>query len=804
MASNNFSHTSEFDTEQEAINMIQSQNKKIQDLFMEIERKEASLQNMQAQVNTMESYKIQMENFKRQVGILEEKLKLYEGEFSHKNVFLSEQLKIVSEAENKLRNQVIGKDKIIQELDSAIKDYEKQLSISRRQNVEKEKICEDIKQDFNEISQKFKNLQIKFNQKDEELRKYKDENEYNFTEMSKEKAHLEEKMSQLITIVKQYSNELADLNSQVGYLENERRSLAKANSKFKDEIEECYLKNKELSEQLVELRIVKNKLLEAENYLNDLENSFEKEKARNENLNRTNKDLNDKLNKIAERYSGENSLENLRNVINEKENEIYNLKQTLENLAKMSKAVDNKFCEVDAENKEILHGLNAEFKAICQWIETYLCTYFDSSFDIPDLPYTMSKYIKNKTKIDSVKEMLNKGRDRCNKEFYKYESNIKELKGEQADLLEKQEKLNYEISDLKTENLKKNEEIFRLKEALEDLNNNIAYGNDNMNKLQNDFQEKQENYFKFIEKLSNLIRSELQEIQGNDLLNPFFDFIFRKNFASNLDNLENQMEDNLEKLVQILNALIKEYENSQSKLDEIQKVKAENDKLRKDLIDKTKIFKDEIDRINKEREESLKYAEQKQIEELKNNESISKSAQEKMRNKLVEKDEANLQLQHENNLLRSQLEIMEKNINNYQNIRKESEFDLKDKYEKLSENYKQLEKKHKNLITEVELKDMQINSQEQMINRRTQEIQEYKSKLENHLVNTPGEIRDFEKEKFKQLEVSIEKFLFNRIVYFNLLMDKYYYNSTYLFNLKLFSLFFRLIRRSYLRIIFCL
>jgi DNA repair exonuclease SbcCD ATPase subunit len=173
---------------------------------MEIERKEASLQNIQAQLNTMESYKIQMENFKRQVGILEEKLKLYEGEFSHKNVFLSDQLKLVSEAENKLRSQVISKDKIIQELDGVIKDMEKQLNISRKQNVEKEKICEDIKQDFNEISQKFKNLQMKFNQKDQELRKYKEENEVKTSESTKEKAHLEEKMSQLITIVKQYSN----------------------------------------------------------------------------------------------------------------------------------------------------------------------------------------------------------------------------------------------------------------------------------------------------------------------------------------------------------------------------------------------------------------------------------------------------------------------------------------------------------------------------------------------------------------------------------------------------------------------
>ena len=717
---------------------------------MEIERREANYQNIQAQLSTMESYKIQMENFKRQVGILEEKLKLYEGEFSHKNIFLSEQLKTVSDAENKLRNQVINKDKIIQEFDSIIKEQEKQINFLKKQNIEKDKICDNFKQDFNEISLKFKNLSIKFSTKEEELKRYKDELENKYHDSLNEKKNLEDKLSQLIVIVKQYSNETAELNGQLQSLDNERKNLLKLNNNLKEDLEECYNKNKELSEQLSELKIVKNKLIEADNYLNDLEDIVNKERQKNENLNRINLDLAEKLDDIMDRHSGENSLENLRKIIDNRENEIFNLQQSIDNITKMAKSVDNKFLEIDAENKEILNGLNNEFNSISQWIETYLCSYLDNNFEIPDLPSTISKYIKNKTKIDTVKDCLNKSREKLNREFYKYENVIKDLKDEYNDLLRKHEGQNYEISQIKTEILKKNEELFIYNQEVEEIKNSLGNCQEILNKQKLDFNEKQDNYFKFIEKLLSVIKREIEEIQANDKLRPFYEFLYKKNFT---ESFENQLENNLEKLIYILNGLIKEYLINFSKNEDVQKIKFENDKLRKDLIDKTKYFREEVEKLLFEKEEIVKILEKNKMEDLKLNESVNKSALEKMRSKIVEKDEINLQTQHENNLLRSQLEVMEKNMGNYQNMKKENDNDLKEKFEKINENYKILEKKHKNMLTEIELKDMQINSQEQMINRRTQEIQEYKNKIDNQMVNSSNDIRETEKEKFKTLEV---------------------------------------------------
>ena len=61
---------------------------------------------------------------------------------------------------------------------------------------------------------------------------------------------------------------------------------------------------------------------------------------------------------------------------------------------------DNKIKDLENEIKEIIMGINVELKTINQWIDTYLGVYFDKNIEIPELPYTISKSIKNKIKFD--------------------------------------------------------------------------------------------------------------------------------------------------------------------------------------------------------------------------------------------------------------------------------------------------------------------------------------------------------------------------------------------------------------------
>ena len=75
--------------------MIKSQNQKIQELCIELEKKDQQIYDIQQQLHNNDASKLQVENFKRQCSIVEEKLNLYESESTKKISFLNDQLKQV-------------------------------------------------------------------------------------------------------------------------------------------------------------------------------------------------------------------------------------------------------------------------------------------------------------------------------------------------------------------------------------------------------------------------------------------------------------------------------------------------------------------------------------------------------------------------------------------------------------------------------------------------------------------------------------------------------------------------------------
>jgi chromosome segregation ATPase len=736
------------DTEQEAINMIRTQNRKIQELVEELERRDTTIQNLQFQLNSSDNYRIQMENYKRQLSILEEKIHLYETDYSSKSTFLSEQLKHVSEAETKLRNQIINKDKIIHEYDQVIKDQEKQISIYKKQILDKDGVYSELKQDFNEITAKFKNLTLKLGLKEEEYRKIKDDQEIKISDLIREKSLLEEKLNQLIDIVKQYSKELSEYSVQVQALETEKRSLQKVNSRMNEEIEDSSKLNMELQNDLNNLKKLHTNLVEAENVINNLQNIYDNEKMKNENLIRTNEDLNKKLQYLKEKHSGENSLENLRMTISNLEKELSNTNNNYDNLIKSNTHNENKIMNLENENKEVNFAVNNEIKSIVQWAETYLGVFYEQHFEIPDLPVTISKPIKNKFKIDILKDVLKKSRKQINEELNKYENAIKEFKKEVNDNMIKQEKLHREVSELKNQILDKNEEIYSLSSQLESYENSLIQNKDDLNRIKNDVSIKQDHNNRFLDKIYQITQKQIEDVLKNERFKNFYDFVYRSNYS---ENLKSQVEDNIDKIIQIINHATTQLQMADDKMLELNNLKNENEKLKRELNDTVKSYKEEMEKSFRDKEEVLRKFERSQMEDVRSNESNLKQAIEKLKLRLNEKDDIISQISQENNLLKSQIDLMEKNVSNnkYDN-------EYKEKFEKLSENCKSLEKKCRNLSTEIDLKDMQIKNQEQMITRRTQEINDLKSKISAS--GGAANLDNFDKEKIKALEVSFEKF----------------------------------------------
>lgn len=275
--------------------VIKSQSKKIKDLTEELEKKDDIIITLQSKMNNMDNYKLQMENFKRQVSILEEKLKLYDNEVSSKNNYFSEQFRTVlikvnqiSESENKLRNQIISKDKLLRDYDLIIKDQEKTINQLKKQLIDKESINKELKQEFNEITARFKNLTMKMSMREEEYKKLQMEFETKYSLMEEDKYKTEEKVNELIDIVKQQSKELSDFSVQIQINEKEKKLLQKNIEKMKGELEEMYKANFDLKQQLNMINELKKRINETDQVTLNLQKELEAERMANINLSKGN------------------------------------------------------------------------------------------------------------------------------------------------------------------------------------------------------------------------------------------------------------------------------------------------------------------------------------------------------------------------------------------------------------------------------------------------------------------------------------------------------------------------------------
>ena len=82
------------ETEQEAIQVIRSQNKKIKNLNNELDSRDEEISYLKKKLSGMDHNKSQIENFKRQICTLDEKLRMNDNE-SNKSTFYNDQYRQV-------------------------------------------------------------------------------------------------------------------------------------------------------------------------------------------------------------------------------------------------------------------------------------------------------------------------------------------------------------------------------------------------------------------------------------------------------------------------------------------------------------------------------------------------------------------------------------------------------------------------------------------------------------------------------------------------------------------------------------
>ncbi len=316
--------------------------------------------------------------------------------------------------------------------------------------------------------------------------------------------------------------------------------------------------------------------------------------------------------------------------------------------------------------------MNLEFRNIIQWIESYLGVYYSNELELVDPPITINKSLKNRFKLDYLKEVLLSCRKKINEEYNKFEMNNKTLRYEIEENLKNQQKLIDEISFMKKDSINKDDAINELKNQIEKLLNEIE------NKRENNFMERNTSNEKLdkLEKKFNLIE--------NTVSNFFNKYSSDRKINSVYSESNFDIESGIQNLIDLAQKNILDLNPNEEQL---ASKRNESDNNSSNLLEVIKSLQFENDLLKKKMETLEIYS------------------------KTLQKDRYILF------------------------YRRKAESSIQEVEEKLRESNLQMERRVMNLLREIELKDIQINSQEQMINRRNKELEEMKLKNYSNLAN---------------------------------------------------------------------
>lgn len=226
-------------------------------------------------------------------------------------------------------------------------------------------------------------------------------------------------------------------------------------------------------------------------------------------------ELGEKFQEFKNYYSGENSPERMRAVIEDLQKENFNLKQTNDSIMKLAKHNETKSNLVEGELKENLMALNSEIKSISTWVENYFTSSLDKSIEVPDIQQTSNSWVKLNTSIDQLKSLITTSRKLISSEILKNDATIKELRKENITIQSKNESLAKEISSLKNDLLKKIDEQYNLNQELQKYSNEMSSIQKEEYKAKNELYDKTEQQNKFLDRIYDKLKLTLNSLLDN-------------------------------------------------------------------------------------------------------------------------------------------------------------------------------------------------------------------------------------------------------------------------------------------------
>lgn len=243
--------------------------------------------------------------------------------------------------DNKLRMQIMEKDKIIFEYSKILKDTERVLDNTKKLNSAKEEIIIKYKDEQKDLKFKIRNLENILGKKEEEFEKYRQYTEEKIMFSSKEKNNLEEKLNEL---THNFENNQGDFQTSLVEYKKLEKQLIKLKASFqeKEDVVKNYEKMiEELKKEIKHIPSLKKQINDYEYIIKDLKSDFVQETKKNEKINQEREELDQKIQRLILESKDE--------------------KETSNNLIKLSYELENFKKEVYEKTKEIEH-MNEKYK----------------------------------------------------------------------------------------------------------------------------------------------------------------------------------------------------------------------------------------------------------------------------------------------------------------------------------------------------------------------------------------------------------------------------------------------------------
>ena len=661
-----------------------------------------------------------------------------------KNIYTNELNQLTSENNSKEEQIRIKNEKLKDELNQLISEYDSQIKNLKSKVIENEN-----------------NIIPKMRQKILDLQNEKENLSQDIELCGKSQKH------KLAEIALQYEDQKEQI------INNNRQQLEDNNNENDQQIQEIrkvyQIEKDKISEQMRnENDTAQERINQIEKEQNEILNELEKEKddkitELQDTLDEINLNHDEYVKKIEkELFLRNQKIENLQKFINDTKNSIDAIKMQQEQyLKEQSEEFENeknilnekiKNAEKDCETTEIeINKLKEQNTQMESNLSELKEKYTDLEQEYKDVQNNLDKEINElKNKLNDINNNINMNNANYEKELSLKEQKseflskkLDEIKKELNDLKESfEEKLNQTKEDVTTEYTEKIENMKKEKENLENIINNLEK---EYSTLQQKYETETETLTKekesVTEKLNDLTIKKKQlgdQLDGQHCTDQTIILKLRNEFKLKNDGLVKDnlsLQEKLQKLEQSYNKLTNSYDTEKANWEnKFSFIAEQKDSLNKELEELKIKYNENMDELQKkilEERERLELIYKKSLADGENihNQQLQQ-AQETFNKKY---EEVNVQ---NNNLIAENATLVKK-IDFYQNNNTISEIDTKlqdalDKEKKYKEQYEKLKKEKEEAINKLKLK---LNNETEIHKKKIEELelklQEYEGKRNN-------------------------------------------------------------------------